>query len=722
MRLRTVWIGMAVVVALVAAALAVFVATFDANRYKPTIVSLVEQYSGRKLDIQGDLSLSIVPDIALSMGKATLSGPKGEGRFASIESAEIGVALWPLLSRQIQVRRIALDALRVDVVRHRDGSTNFDDLVARLKAQRPQAGAPETNASPGADVASAAATTITVAELALRGAALAWRDEASGDEWHLQALDLTADRIGSGEPGRLKASGRLRGKKAGVDAQLDAACDYRADFATGRIDLSEAKLDATTEDGVSARLDAPALTIDGGSVHGRPLALQLQMQRDATKLEASLSAQVQAPAKQPIALRDIRANLAASGGQLSADGVKASLGGNGTIDLQRKTASLELQGRFADSPMQARFTAPSLSPLALQFDVQADALDVDRLRAMAPAPAKKGAGRAPAGTGVAVDAGAPSPTTAAKPGGEIPVPPIAGIDTTGSLRIGSLRAAGIDLRNLAMTLRSGDGRVDVTRLAAALYGGTLAGNASLATSGRAALKMQLNDVDVGRVLREFAQREILDGSGSVAIDVSGTGKTVPALERSLAGSARIALRDGAVLGIDLDKVLRKVESTIAAVRGSPALESRAGGGERTAFSSLDASFVIREGVARSDDLDLRSPLLRVGGKGSIDLPEQTIDYLLRVSLVDTLAGQGGAARTALRGVTIPVRVSGPMASLSYRVEVDSLAREALKNEAKKQLEQRLFGKGSGNGSGNGEKSGDTKKPNPRDLLRGLIGR
>jgi len=719
MRLRTAWIGLAVVVALVAIALAVFVATFDANRYKPTIVSLVEQYSGRKLDIQGELSLSILPDIALSMGKATLSGPKGEGRFASIESAKIGVALWPLLSRQVQVRRIALDALRVDAVRHRDGSTNFDDLLARLKAQRPQAGAPEANASPGAGAASAAATTVTVAELALHDATLAWRDEASGDEWHLQALELTADRIGSGEPGRLKASGRLSGKKAGVDAQLDAACAYRADFATGRIDLSEARLDATTEDGTTARLEAPALTIDGGSVQGKSLALQLQMQRDATKLEASLSTQVSAPAKQPIALRDIRANLSASGGQLSADGVKASVGGNATIDLQRKTASLELQGRFADSPMQARFTAPSLSPLALQFDVQADSLDVDRLRAATPpAAAKKGDGRARAGAGAAGAAGASSPKAAARPGTAIPVPPIAGIETTGSLRIGSLRAAGIDLRNLAMTLRSGDGRVDVTRLAAALYGGTLAGNASLATSGRAALKMQLNDVDVGRALREFAQREILDGSGSVAIDVTGTGKTMPALERSLAGSARIALRDGAILGIDLDKVLQKVESTIAAVRGGPALESRAGGGERTAFSSLDASFAIREGVARSDDLDLRSPLLRAGGKGSIDLPEQTVDYLLRVSLVDTLAGQGGAARSALRGVTIPVRVSGPLASLSYRVEVENLAREALKQEAKKQIEERLFGKGSRNG----EKSDDAKKPNPRDLLRGLIGR
>ncbi len=724
MRLRTVWIGLAVVVALVAIALAVFVATFDANRYKPTIVELVEQYTGRKLAIEGDLSLSILPDIALSMGRATLSGPKGEGRFASIDSAKIGVALWPLLSRQVQVQRVALDALHVEAVRHKDGSTNFDDLLARLKAQQPQAGAQPAAPASAGEAASAAATTVTVAELALRNAALYWRDEGSGDEWQLQALDVDADRIGSGEPGKLKASGRLTGKKAGIDAQLNVASGYRADFATGRVEISDAKLDATTQDGITAHLEAPALTLDDGSLAGKPIALQLQLQRDATKIDASLSTQVSAPAKEPIALREIRANLSASGGGLSADGVKASLGGEGTVDLQRRTATLNLQGRVEDSPIQARFTAPSLSPLSLQFDVQADRLDVDRLTG-ATAPAQKTASGAkpPAAGGSSPPAAGggtskPAATAAAAP---IPVPPIADVDTTGSLRIGTLRTAGVELRNLVMTLRSGDGRIDVTRLAAATWGGTLAGNASIATSGRAAVKMQLNDVDVGRALREFAQREILDGRGSVAIDVTGTGKTLPALERSLAGSARIALRDGAILGIDLNKVLQKVESTIATVRGGAGqpIESRAGGGEKTAFSSLDASFAIREGIARNDDLDLRSPLIRVGGNGSIDIPDQSVDYLLKVSLVGTLAGQGGEARSALRGVTIPVRVSGPMASLSYRVEVENLAREALKKEVTRQLEERLLGKGT---ASNGDQAGEAAKPKPRDLLRGLLGR
>ncbi len=718
MRLRTLWIGLAVLVALVAIALAVFVATFDANRYKPTIVELVEQQTGRKLAIDGDLSLSVWPGIALSMNEATLSGPNGEGRFASIESANIGVALWPLLSREVQVERIELEGLSVDAMRHADGSTNFDDLLARLKAPDAAGSTPAPPAS-SADAASAAATSVTIAEVTLRNASLGWRDEGSGDEWRLQALDLDADRIGSGEPGTVEASGRLSGTKAGINAQLNASSRYTADFATGHIELSDVRLDATTDDGLTAHLEVPALQIANGSIEGKPVALQMQMQRDDTKLDASLSADLSAPANQPITLRDIRTNLTATGAGLPADGVKASLGGQGTVDPQRKTASLELQGRVDDSPLQARFTMPSLSPPVLQFDVQAERLDVDRFRGAA---AGSGASSAPAsGATPGGSSGAP-PQTAPSAPAAIPIPPIADIDTTGSLRVGILRAAGVDLLDLVMTLRSGDGRIDITRLAAAVFGGTVDGNASLATSGRAALKMRLNDVDVGQALRTLAQREVLDGRGSVAIDVTGSGSTVPALERSLSGSTRIALRDGAILGIDLSQVLQKVESTIAAVRGggaSQAVQSRAATSERTAFSSLDASFAIRQGVAHNDDLDVRSPLLRVGGAGTIDIPEQTVDYLLRVSLVGTLAGQGGAERSALRGLTIPVRVAGPMTALSYSVEVERLARDALKQEVTKQLEERLLGKGR---SGDEGKSAESPTPKPRDLLRGLLGR
>lgn len=724
MRLRHLMIGVGILVALIAIAAAVFVVTFDANRYKATIVDFVEQRTQRKLAIEGDLSLRVLPRIALSVGRAQLSGPAGRGEFAQIESARIGVALRPLLSREVRVERIALDGLKLEAVRRRDGSTNFDDLLAlgdssNAPAQRD---APQPSKNAG-DAATAAATAVSIAQLQLRNSSVGWTDEANGSEWRLQALDLDADRIASGEPGRLRLTGRLLGKQPQIDAQLELEGGYRAEFDTGRVELNDVRFAARTDDGIAASVDAPALAIAGSTVEGKPIRAQLRLHREESKVDATLSFAAPSSSDGRIEVREIHADVTASGSGLPADGVKLALVGNGSVDTTRESGSIALRGTIDGSPVRARLDAAKFSPLVLRYELQADRVDVDRYAGTGGKTASGPAGPAPAP--------APTPSPAPAGGGSksgapgagdapIPVPPIADVDTQGTVRIGQLRARGIDAREVAATIRSGGGRIEVTRISAGVFGGSLAGSASLGANGRHALKMQLEAIDISTALRQLADRELLDGRGNFAVDVTGAGNTVQALERSLAGSARLALRDGAIVGIDLNKAIERVQTALAAVRGGgSAIEQQAGGGERTAFTSLQASFAIRDGVARSDDLDMRSPLLRVGGSGQVNLPASTVDYLLRVSIVGSLAGQGGAARSELRGLTIPVRVSGPFASLGYRIDTASLARDAIEKGVTRQLEERLLGKPK---AGSADGTEPNKRPDPREMLRGLIGR
>lgn len=711
MRLRHVLIGIGVLVGIAVLALAVFVATFDANRYKSTLIELVEKHTGRALTIDGELSLALLPRIGLSVGQAQLSGPKGKGEFAQIDSARIGVAVWPLLSKQVQVERVSLDGLKLDAIRYRDGSTNFDDLVAEPGPQAAPEAAPATESSP-ADAASAAAASVTIAQLQLTNSALGWRDESSDAEWLLQDLDLDADRIASGEPGKLRIAGRLIGKSPRVSAQLGLTSGYRADFATSTVTLSDLKFDLRTDDGIEGSIAAPLLTIADGAAEGKPVEVRAQVRREELNVDATLGIAMPSRSGQQLAFGEITANVVATGKSLPANGVKLALTGNGTLDTQRETASLTLRGTLDESPLQARATATRFSPPSLQYELQADQIDIDRYAGIgASAPGTPEAGsEAPA-------SGSPDTGAADAP---IPVPPIAGVDTSGSVRIGLLQAAGVGARDVAATIRSGNGRIEVTRLAAGVYSGSLTGSGALGANGRHALKLQMNGIDIGMALRDLAGRDALEGRGNLGIDVTANGMTVPALERSLGGSARLALRDGAIQGIDLNKVVEQVSGALATLRGgAPALEQQGGSGEKTAFASLDASFSIRNGVARSSDLDMRSPLLRVGGEGTIDIPAGTVDYLMNVALVGTLAGQGGAALSQLRGVTIPVRVSGPFASLAYRVDMENLARGAIKRGLTRQLEERLLGKPESGGDG-GTAAKPSKPTDPRELLRGLL--
>ena len=49
----------------------------DPNDYKQEISDQVEQFSGRKLTLEGDIGLSVFPWIALELGPLSLSNAKG---------------------------------------------------------------------------------------------------------------------------------------------------------------------------------------------------------------------------------------------------------------------------------------------------------------------------------------------------------------------------------------------------------------------------------------------------------------------------------------------------------------------------------------------------------------------------------------------------------------------------------------------------------------------
>ncbi len=104
-----------VLIAIVAGALVIFVATFDANDYKQEITKLVKKQTGRELKIDGELKLALYPDLALEMGKTSLSNAEGFAgtEFATIDSGKVSVKLIPLLKKQIEADAVKLNGLKL---------------------------------------------------------------------------------------------------------------------------------------------------------------------------------------------------------------------------------------------------------------------------------------------------------------------------------------------------------------------------------------------------------------------------------------------------------------------------------------------------------------------------------------------------------------------------------------------------------------------------------
>jgi AsmA protein len=245
-----------------------------------------------------------------------------------------------------------------------------------------------------------------------------------------------------------------------------------------------------------------------------------------------------------------------------------------------------------------------------------------------------------------------------------------------------------------------------------LYDGTLAGSATVNANGNTfAVKQNLAGVSVGPLLRDAANKDVIEGRGDVVLDVTTAGATVDALKRALGGTARLALKDGAIKGVDIAGAIRTAQAMLGSKR---AIEQQAKGGKQTDFTELAASFVIKNGVAHNDDLQGKSPLLRLGGAGDIDLGAGAMDYTAKATVVATATGQGGKELGRVAGLTVPVHITGPFESLKYTVDVQALAAGAAQDLLSRELERRLGGGKAGPAPPGGG--------SVEDALRGLFGR
>jgi AsmA protein len=345
--------------------------------------------------------------------------------------------------------------------------------------------------------------------------------------------------------------------------------------------------------------------------------------------------------------------------------------GQARVALDTEALDVQLAGQLDESRFEGRWGLRGFGASAHDFELEVDRIDLDSYRA-AGAPAAAG----PEAGGV----DAPLDLSALRE-----------LNASGRVRVGTLKAAGVAAQQLRADLRAGAGRLVVGPLTAELYGGHASGSLTLEAGSppRLATQQAWSGVALGPLLNDALGRETLTGRGTLTLDVAAQGATVAALKRALEGNARIELRDGSVRGINVAQVVRGAAALLG--RGIDAQTGTGSAAEATDFSELTGSFRIRGGVAHNEDLRAKSPLLRVSGSGDIDVGAGRIDVLVKATVVETLQGQGGPELQSLRGLTVPVRLVGPLDAVGYRVDAASLLRDLARRKLQDKLEDKARG-------------------------------
>ena len=325
------------------------------------------------------------------------------------------------------------------------------------------------------------------------------------------------------------------------------------------------------------------------------------------------------------------------------------------IDLKGDGEKLSLNpfsARIDDSQVKAvlgitRFQSPQFS-----FDIDIDKLDADRYITKSE--------------------------PAAKPKTDAPIDlsALKSLSASGEARFGSLKVANIKTSNVRLGMKAEGGVVALAPFSADLYQGSM--NGSLNVDARAVpaltLKQEMKNVAVGPLMVDAINNDMLEGKGTVNVNVSTQGSTVSALKKALNGTAGLNLVDGAIKGIDIAGTIRNIKSKFSFSGNSVASDQK----QKTDFSEMSASFNIKNGVAHNDDLSIKAPILRITGSGDIDIGNETLNYVAKPTVVASLKGQGGNDLDKLSGLTFPIKLTGSFSAPKYGLDFSAIGTEIAK--------------------------------------------
>lgn len=653
--LRILGIAVTLILALLMAGIAALYALFDGEKIKGELSRVVLEQKQRKLDIAGKLELSVWPDVSIKLGGLTLSEAGGKEEFLALDSARVAVAVMPLLSKQVKVKRVEVNGLKATLVKRKDGTLNIADLLG---------GSPEKpGTGVGAGDTASSPLQIDIAGIKVANAQVTWRDDKSGSTTALSNLDLGTGRVqadGAKQTLAIDALSLAAKGKSGADAfelKLDAPRLNISPEKAGSESLSLAATLAGSGRTVAAKLVLSAVEGNAQALKIGKLALDLDAKTGETTVKAHLDSPVAANlAAQTVALDKFSGSVDITNPQMPMKQLKLPLSGSLRTDLAQHTVALELATQFDESKIATKLKVAKFAPLALGFDLDIDQLNVDKYL---PPKAK-------------------DDKTAKE--GKLDFTALKGLDVNGAVRIGSLQVSKLKLAKLNAKIAISGGRLDVAPLTLNLYEGSANGSLSLNAAGNnVAMKQSLAGVSINPLMKDLADKDLLEGRGNVVLDITSQGDSVTAMKKALAGTASVSLKDGAIKGINLAQSLRDLKAKLGAASGKREdTTQQAKAGDKTDFSELTASLKIANGVARNDDLAMKSPFLRLSGAGDIDVGGGQMNYLAKASVVGTSAGQGGKESDQLKGVTVPVRVSGPFDNLAYKIEFGSLVSEAAK--------------------------------------------
>lgn len=672
----------------------------------------VQRDTQRQLDIRGSAHLVLLPRPAVLIKNATLTEPNEATVFAHADSIKIVFRLWPLISEQKAVAHsIEIERPELTIIRHENGTYNFEDLLQN-KGQLIQ---------------------VALNRLSFSDAQFSWHDEFLNQTLNFQRFDLEMDDLTDPKKGSLTLDGEIfignkgesklwRGQIHGTSAMRYVEQERRLHIAnikmaidqdgssdeqvkinnlalqiTGNLNYGWDPLRLTGGDlkvaGTARRgeqqwqttLDIPEIKLTSTSLILHRLKMDVAMQDKNTKFTASASVPTLSGAHSQLLqsndakisvkyttpeqnlnvlfstplviergtvtrLPNYRLTGSYTNRSLPRGAIRLDLTGKGDLDIHNELVNLDSHGTLDYEALRAQIGMESF--LDPQFRVNIDLAKLD-LTPYLPA----------------VAAGAKNINQT----NQFDFWWLNQLSAIGSVKIGELVLNNLHIDDIDATLIARKNRLVLDPLKATLYEGQLSGRIEINASKNIPyfrVEQTLSNMNINTLLADTMDNSRFEGRSHLTLDVTANGNNVNELRKTASGKIKASLKEGAIRGIDISGLLSAASQQIKLMKGEISKIDHSAG--KTNFSELNATLVLKNGVAVNDDLVVRADVLQLKGGGTLNLNAGTLDYAMLASANPKVPELSG-----LLGLTLPLTFRGPINNPVFNADTANLKEQIL---------------------------------------------
>ncbi|WP_419149139.1 AsmA family protein [Pseudoalteromonas 'SMAR'] len=609
------------------------------------VTTEVESVTGRTLSINGETQIGVFPTLRLELNQVSFANMASGSRpdMFTMEQLDIHIAWLSALSGEAKLERFVINNPDIILETDQQGNANWQ-LLASSAEQTPAA---QTNAK--GNVQLPEGLDISLGEVAIYGGSVTYLDGVTGAQYQVSDLDISVMLSSLYQP--LKVDGELTFQ--------------------GQV------FNLTTT------LDNPANAIEGNT-------FKVEQQVKSALFELDYNGDIAEQGKM------IRGQLALTG-----DSVKSLAQWQG-VDLKAKDNAFNDFSLNASMTMQEQvFTLEALeatldelvikgqSKVALtdKPDISATVdLGMLDLNPYLPEPVEK--------------------QQTQSESKDAPAQPIVWDDT--AIDLSALNSLNANVQITATGLRAREIKLGANQISLVLNAGkaTLSLDKFQAYEGQGKGKVIVNAATTPyTIATDFALTAInaeplltdaigfdkVLGKGSLNWELNTQGVSQKQFVNALDGQLGFEFKDGGVKGANLAEMIRKGKDMLKGDFSSVSegLNANFNPEQKTDFSAMSGTFEFTDGVGQNNDFSLASPLLRVTGKGTVDLPQTLVDYRVVTGIVDTIEGQASSDDST--GFKIPVRIKGPFHQVETSLDLKEAAKDKAKDKVKDKVKDKLKG-------------------------------